>query len=287
MAGEIDAVLTFPELRKMIAGTKYAMELAEPSEFDPPYGAAGRCSPWAAEMLQAANIHEDLMTGEVVSTQGRTHTLEAVKEFADGQLGAKLLERFVAKGVCDGGGGRQRFAPVCPPADGAAVRQSPHGRHRPVALARGYGADVRPGPLPDLRPQRSADLHAGLRGTGRDHAADGQVRAEGRAELRGPAGYDTCREHAIAIWKGLAENEMCLPHTIDQLRKVVKELEGANGQLASAQEALVQSEKLASMGQLAAGIAHEVNNPLGVVLMYCTCSWTIRRRDRPCGRTWQ
>jgi signal transduction histidine kinase len=38
--------------------------------------------------------------------------------------------------------------------------------------------------------------------------------------------------------------------------------------LAQAQEALTQSEKLAHMGQLAAGIAHELNNPLGVVLMY-------------------
>jgi signal transduction histidine kinase len=84
----------------------------------------------------------------------------------------------------------------------------------------------------------------------------------------GACGYDTCREHAIAILKGLAESEMCLPHTIDQLRSTIKELAVSSEQLADAQHALVQSEKLASMGQLAAGIAHEVNNPLGVVLMY-------------------
>ncbi len=72
----------------------------------------------------------------------------------------------------------------------------------------------------------------------------------------------------MAIHKRLAETEMCLPHTIDQLRMALREVESSHVQLAAAQEALVQSEKLASMGQLAAGIAHEVNNPLGVVLMY-------------------
>jgi signal transduction histidine kinase len=84
----------------------------------------------------------------------------------------------------------------------------------------------------------------------------------------GACGYDTCREHAVAIHKRLAESEMCLPHTIDQLRMALREVESSHSQLAVAQEALMQSEKLASMGQLAAGIAHEVNNPLGVVLMY-------------------
>ena len=45
-----------------------------------------------------------------------------------------------------------------------------------------------------------------------------------------------------------------------------KELAQANAKLQAAQQQLVQSEKLAAIGQLTAGIVHDVKNPLAVVI---------------------
>jgi two-component system, NtrC family, sensor kinase len=49
------------------------------------------------------------------------------------------------------------------------------------------------------------------------------------------------------------------------LLRANQELRALNDRLRSAQDQLLQSERLASIGQLAAGVAHEINNPIGYV----------------------
>lgn len=54
----------------------------------------------------------------------------------------------------------------------------------------------------------------------------------------------------------------------DRLEEKIKTLERVNKELVAAQEEIVRSEKLATVGRLAAGIAHEIGNPLGAILGY-------------------
>jgi len=49
------------------------------------------------------------------------------------------------------------------------------------------------------------------------------------------------------------------------LQRANQELRALNERLRSAQDQLLQAERLASIGQLAAGVAHEINNPIGYV----------------------
>lgn len=65
---------------------------------------------------------------------------------------------------------------------------------------------------------------------------------------------------------GLSLRDITLEHDRElELNLRNSELEVALSRLSSAQEAVLKTEKLASIGQLAAGVAHEINNPIAYV----------------------
>lgn len=56
-----------------------------------------------------------------------------------------------------------------------------------------------------------------------------------------------------------------VPGQAQELLQANDALRQINARLSLAQEKLIQSERLASIGQLAAGVAHEINNPIGFI----------------------
>ncbi|MCE5340726.1 MAG: 4Fe-4S dicluster domain-containing protein [Planctomycetaceae bacterium] len=267
MVSEVAAGLTFIELREMLAEQNITPENSQDSSFDEPFAGIGAIFPISGGLFQTADIREDLIKGNVGTVESGNSFVEVFREFDETGLNVQLLESLACNG-CIMGPGVSNTKPLF--SRKASVSKYVQGKMKKFDqkkwdkyLEQFNGLDLlRKFAVYDQRIQitQEEEIEQILKRMGKNTPAD---------ELNcGACGYPTCRQHAIAIWKGLAESEMCLPYSIEQLHKTVDDLAQSNTQLASTQEALMQSEKLASMGQLAAGVAHEINNPLGVVLMY-------------------
>ncbi|HRS54273.1 MAG TPA: [Fe-Fe] hydrogenase large subunit C-terminal domain-containing protein, partial [Bacteroidales bacterium] len=264
---EIDCVITFRELREIFAEKQIEANKTNLSDFDPPYSGKGAIFPINSGLLMTTGISKNFLETSVIVAEGRVDFREAIKEFETGLLKSHHLELLCCDGCTMGAGmspNGKKFV------RDTMVREYVYNKLKKINKEE-WENNIK----------EFSELNLSQSFTPRDRRITPPTMEQIEKVLStmgkkspleqlncGACGYDTCVEHAAAVIEGLAEIEMCLPYTIDKLHNSIKELAISNEKLASAKQALKQSEKLASMGQLSAGIAHELNNPLGIITMY-------------------
>ncbi len=115
---------------------------------------------------------------------------------------------------------------------------------------------------PDDKQESQEWFESGIRGE-REHRHGGY---EFRLRHKdGSTRWFVTNSSVILDEKGEVMELVGVAHDITEMKKILEDLEKAYQHLRHTQLQLVQSEKMASLGQLVAGIAHEINTPIGAV----------------------
>jgi signal transduction histidine kinase/Fe-S-cluster-containing hydrogenase component 2 len=270
----IDCVLSFPELATLFEKNNIDPSSLPQEDYDPPHAYLGGIFPIPGGLARVAELPSDLLENHVFQISGVDEFIDGIERMRERAVRGELLDqetRLFDVLFCKG-----CVAGPLMPVDGSLLVR----KERVVAFLRSRKelgrTDASLGALQQLQ---SMDLSRRFEPDNqrRDEPTEDQIREilartgklKPQDELNCRAcGYRSCREKAVAVFHGVAEVDMCLPFLVEQLVASVRELNRSHEELTEAHAQVVRVEKLASMGQLAAGIAHEVNNPLGSVLLY-------------------
>jgi len=277
----VDEVLTFAELVELFELENVEAESSPAVGFDPPQANLGRIYPVTGGLLKASDIDADLLGSPVYVVEGQARVGDILSVLSKRiKNGERVVNRLFDLLFCEGciaGPAipndltyyeRRKYIveymkgkPLVTDIEQWAER---HREYLEIDLSKRFVSSAKANRLPS-----EEEIKAIL-------AKTNKFRKEDELNCRA-CGYNSCRDKAVAVFQGKAEVEMCLPYLISQLEQAIADLR-------SNQTRLIRAEKLASMGQMAAGIAHEINNPLGVVLMYAHLLKEQLGSEEPAGK---
>ena len=214
--GAIDVLLTYGELASMFAGRSIELAALQEAPFDGKEPHLGRIFSLSQGSFQAFGIQTDPLDTEIVTAEGEVNVMGIVKDLAAGRINPKFVDlRFCYDG-CIGGPLRNQtqtefsrrnevifhFRNKAPYLTSQLYRDD----CGPISLSRSFSNRHTKLPTP-----KGGDMKKILQATNKFTQKD---------ELNCRAcGYGTCREYAVAVFQGLADLEMCLPHNLQQLEE--------------------------------------------------------------------
>jgi len=261
--GKIDSVLTFHELRELFDEFKITESKLEYSEFDSPIGYKGSLFPIANGLLQAAGISEDLLTGDVITAEGKLNMLNATRQF-NNDIGTikKHFNLYYCEGCLMGPGtsrGGEKFIRRTRVTNYANKRLKDFDKDKWQKEIDKYW---------NLDYSRTFKNDNQRIETPSEERINEILKAIGKEDKNSnlgcnACGYNTCRDFAVAVAKGLAKVDMCLTFSLRNRHDYIKALKSTNEKLAKTQQALQESEKIAQKEKEA---AKEASDTVGQML---------------------